>query len=98
MNGGSVAEQAKIANIEQVEYHMKCKAYETAYARTYRYVIEMLERFTWVFEETPLQIAREHLDMDVNDVTLEAVQNGVTDAMWDLQASAKVENVTSVRV
>ena len=88
----------KIANIEQVEYHMKCKAYETAYARTYQYVIEMLERFTWVFEETPLQIAREHLDMDVNDVTLDAVQNGVADAMWDLQASAKVENVTSVRV
>lgn len=93
-----MAEQAKIANIEQVEYHMKCRAYELAYARTYQYIVDILERFTWVFEETDLQFAREHLEMDVNDVTLDAVQNGVADAFWDLQAATKVENVTSVRV
>lgn len=93
-----MAGQARMANIEQVEYHMKCRAYEQAYAGVFEFIIDTLERFTWVFEETDLQFAREHLGMDVNDVTLNAVQNGIADAFGDLHEMAKVKNVTSVRV
>ena len=87
-----------MANIEQVEHSMKCRAYEQAYTETIWFVLDTVDCFTCALEEMELDFAQKHTGVEVNDVTRDAVRNAVSDAFGDLYAMTKVENVTSVRV
>lgn len=77
---------------------MKCRAYEDAYTKTIQHIVDIVERYTWLFEDTKQNIAVETLQMDLNEVTESAASNGIADALADLEAMSRIENVTSVRI
>ena len=91
-------ENQRIANLEEVEFEAKCEAYEEAFTRMFQYVINELEQRDDILWHTNLQIAEELIDMEWNDVTEQAVANGVEDAIAKMYQFADKVNVVSVRV
>ena len=79
-------------------FKRKRDAYVTAYTGMFQYVINELEGGSDIWKYESERIAEDFVEMELDDVIRQSAANGIEDALGDIYASAKRENVHNIRI